>query len=40
MKTLIKVLCIIGIVVGGLFAVKLTMELWSTNMKKYFVVEK
>ncbi len=40
MKSLVKVLCITGIVVGVLITVKLVMELWSTNVKKYFIVEK
>lgn len=40
MRGLVKALCIIGIVVGGLLTVKLMVELWSTNVKKYFEVEK
>ena len=40
MKSLLKVLIVIAIVVGALFSLKLGLELWSTKMKKYFVVDK
>ena len=40
MKGLTKAFMIVGIVVGGLFAIKLGLELWSTKVKKYFVVDK
>lgn len=40
MKNLLKVLIVLGIVVASLVSVKLGMELWSTKVKKYFVVDK
>ncbi len=39
MKNMLKVLISICIVVGSLVAVKLGIDLWSKNVKKYFVVE-
>lgn len=39
MKNMLKVLAAIGIVVGVLLSVKLGIELWAKNVKKYFVVE-
>lgn len=40
MKSMLKALIFIGIIVGALFSIKLGLELWSTKMKKYFVVDK
>ncbi len=40
MKGLLKVLISLGIVVTALLSIKLGMELWSTKVKKYFVVDK
>lgn len=40
MKRLLKVLIFIAIILGSLFSIKLGLELWSTKMKKYFVVDK
>ncbi len=40
MKTMLKVLVFIGIILGGLVSIKLASELWSTKMKKYFVVDR
>jgi len=40
MKGLIKALLIVGIVAGGLISIKIGLELWSTKVKKYFVVDK
>lgn len=40
MKGLLKALIIVAIVAGALISVKLALEIWSTKMKKYFIVEK
>lgn len=40
MKNLLKTLMVVGIILGGLFSIKLGLELWSTKVKKYFVVDK
>lgn len=40
MKSMLKALVFISIVAGTLFSIKLGLELWSTKMKKYFVVDK
>jgi len=40
MRSLLKTLIFVGIILGGLFSIKLGMELWSTKVKKYFVVDK
>lgn len=39
MKSMLKVLVAIGIFVGILLSVKLGIELWSRNVKKYFIVD-
>ena len=39
MKNMLKVLVIIGIVAGVLISVKLGIELWAKNVKKFFIVE-
>ncbi len=40
MKSMLKALIFVGIVLGALFSIKLCLEIWSTKMKKYFVVDK
>ena len=40
MKSMLKVLVFIAIITGALISIKLGLELWSTKMKKYFVVDK
>ena len=40
MKGLLKALLFVGIVAGVLISIKLGMELWSTKVKKYFIVDK
>lgn len=40
MKSMLKVLVFIGIVLGALISVKIGMELWSSKMKKYFSVDR
>lgn len=39
MKAMLKVLIAVAIAVGTLLAVKLGLDLWSKNVKKYFLVE-
>lgn len=39
MKSLLKVLISVGIVVCALLSIKLGVDLWNKNVKKYFIVE-
>lgn len=40
MKGLIKAFLVMAIIVGGLFGVKLTAEIFSPNLKKYYSVDR
>ncbi len=40
MKSMLKVLVFVAIILGALFSIKIGMEIWSSKMKKYFVVDR
>lgn len=40
MKGLIKAFLVIAIIAGGLFSIKLTAEIFSPNLKKYYSVDR
>lgn len=40
MKSMLKVLMFVAIVLGALFSIKVGSELWSSKMKKYFSVDR
>ncbi len=40
MKGLLKALALVGIIAGILISIKLALEIFAPNMKKYYVIDK
>ena len=40
MEGLLKALALVGIIAGILISIKLALEIFAPNMKKYYVIDK